>query len=123
MHSVSRFVGIPYEKKNCWDLTVDFYSEILGIDLFHIYSGHTPSRPDTKNLIFSNMGEFHPVLSPEFGDVIILKIFGVESHIAVYLGEGKMLHTSKRLGSVIERTDKWKKMIVGYFRVNVDDKD
>lgn len=115
--NIAKYVGIPYEKKNCWDLTVAFYHEVLNIDLFHIYSGETPSRPETKNLIYSNIGEFEEVSSPEFGDVIIMKILGVESHISVYIGEGRMLHTSKRIGSVIEPIARWKKHIVGFFRV------
>jgi hypothetical protein len=116
----SKFVGIPYEKKNCWDLAVDFYCEMLNIKLFHIYSGPTPSRADTSMLIQSNKGEFREVKDPHFGDLILIKVFGIESHIAVYLGGGKMLHTKKRVGSHLDNVDKWKNQIVGYYRVNND---
>ncbi len=116
--NISSFVGIPYETKNCWDLAVDFYDKILGISLKHIYnSGITPDRFETKNLIFTNMGEVEEVSTPSFGDIIILKIFGVEAHIAICVGEGKMLHTSKASGSVIDRIKKWEKQIVGFYRV------
>jgi cell wall-associated NlpC family hydrolase len=103
---------------NCWDLSVYFYLSEFGIDLKHIHSEKdTPPREETRNLIYSNKGEFEQVVSPEFGDLIVLKVLGIESHIAIYIGNGKMLHTSKRIGSVVERVEKFKKHIFGYFRI------
>lgn len=102
---------------------MDFYKQELDISLFHIYSGTTPTRPETRDLIFSNVGDFEKIENPEFGDIIILKIFGIECHIAVFIGEGKMLHTSNRSGSVIDRVSKWKRQIVGFYRVRKNDKN
>lgn len=109
-------IGVPYENMNCWDIAVSFYSNFFEINLGNIYSGPVPSRPDTEKLISSNKGDFIRVRSPVFGDIVLLKIFGVESHIAICLGEGKMLHTSKSHGSVVERIDRFQKVISGYYR-------
>ena len=108
---------------NCWDLSVKFYSSVLGVSLEGIYSGDTPSRSETRDLIYSNVGKFSKVTDPFFGDIILLKLYGIESHIAVYLGGGKMLHTSKLTGSVVERVEKWEHLIVGYFRIKGQDHD
>ena len=117
-------VGIAYESMNCWDIAVKFYNDILGVSLHNIYSGVTPERSVTKNLIFSNKGDFEETKSPEFGDIIIIRLFGFESHIAIYLGDGLMLHSKMSTGSVIERTEKWAHLIVGYFRIgNTNVKD
>lgn len=119
--SYSHFIGIPYDTMNCWDLSVKFYDEIMGIDLKSIHTDKTtPPRAEVKSLIYSNMGEFKEVTDPKFGDIIIIKMFGIESHIAVYLGNGTFLHTSKSCGSMIERVAKYKKIIVGFFRVKND---
>lgn len=118
----SHLVGVPYESKHCWQLTVDFYKDWKNISLHHIFDGEVPSRPETKDLIYSNVGEFEQVAgAPNFGDIIIMRVLGVESHIAVYVGNGKMLHTSKRVGSVIESVEKWKKIVVGFYRVKKND--
>lgn len=113
----SSLIGIPYEEKNCWDLVVSFYSTILKIELKHYYDGPTPHRDVTKNLIYSNVGEFEKVTSPSFGDIILIKLYGVESHIGVYVENGRMLHSIRGRGSVIELLDRWKTTIVGYYRI------
>lgn len=120
LHHTQEFfslIGIPYDVKNCWDIAVDFYLKILNINLSNIYSGDTPPREVTKELIYTNIGGFERVSVPEFGDIIILKMFGIESHIAIYVGEGKMLHTSQKTGSVIDFISRWERVIVGYYRV------
>ena len=116
----SKLVGVPYADKNCWDIAVEFYKDVLGHDLSSYYSGSTPPREVTKNLIFTNRGEFERVEIPQFGDIVILKLFGIECHIAVFVGRGKMLHTTRTSGSIVDRIDKWKHLVVGYYRVKGD---
>ncbi len=113
----SKFVGISYKELNCWDLAVKFYYEILGIDLRNFYSGPVPDRVSTKNLIYTNIGEFERVERPEFGDIILMKFRGIESHIAIYVGGGKFLHSTVVSGSVIDRVSRWHLLVVGYYRV------
>lgn len=112
----SKFVGIPYEDMNCWDLAVAFYREIMGIELSNIYTGPTPSREATRGHIHANVHDFHKVDAPEFGDIIILKIHGIESHISIFVGRNKMLHTLEKTGSVVDSMIRWEKIIVGYYR-------
>jgi cell wall-associated NlpC family hydrolase len=69
------------------------------------------------------MGDFKKIDEKEiqFGDIILIKIFGVDSHIGVYLGEDRMLHTTLHSGCVIERVLRWKHLISGYYRVEKND--
>lgn len=111
-------IGVAYEEKDCWQIARDFYSKVFGIGLYRIYDGPPQvDREVTKNLIYSSMGEFEKHDIPKFGDLVVLIILGVESHIGVYIGEGRFLHTSKRIGSRIEMTSRWEKSIVGYYRL------
>ena len=115
--SFKELVGVSYEKANCWVPTKEFYRIVFGIELKHYYCDAPETREDIQKLIYSNKGDFERVDgSPEFGDIILIKMFGIESHIAVYIGNGKMLHTAKRTGSLIDRLGKWDKLVVGYFR-------
>ncbi len=118
----SNLVGIPYAKMNCWELAQAFYQQVMNADLKHYYEDDAPPTPQaTETLIYSSIGDFKKVLgTPEFGDIILISILGVESHIAVYVGDGMMLHTSRRMGSVLERTSKWKRCISGYYRLKHD---
>lgn len=111
-------VGIPYSQMNCWDLTREFLRRKFNVSLFH-YFGDTPQdRNITKNLIYSSVGDFDKVEGEwQYGDILTLRLYGIESHIAVYIGGGRMLHTSRKTGSVIEPIEKWKKLICGAYRI------
>lgn len=113
---ITKYIGIPYEEKDCWELAVDFYREHMGLELKHYYGDVRPDREQSKSLIYSNMGEFEKVDTPKLGDILLMKIRGIESHIGVFVGCGRFLHTSKSMGSHLERVDKWKKCIVGFYR-------
>lgn len=113
----SSLVGIPYENMNCWDLAVKFYSDILGLSLHNFWSGPTPHRSMTQNLIYTNKGEFEKVDSPQFGDIILIRLQGYESHIGIYVGDEMMLHSTRGNGSVMERLSRWRNLIVGYYRI------
>jgi cell wall-associated NlpC family hydrolase len=106
---------------DCWQVAQEFYRLVFDIELKHYYQ-ETPKNKDIKsNLIYSNKGDFIKVDSPVFGDLITIKIYGIESHIAVFLGNGKMLHTSDKTGCMIDSLSKWQKMVSGYYRVKNND--
>jgi cell wall-associated NlpC family hydrolase len=116
----SKLIGIPYNKMDCWQVAKEFYKLVFEIELKHYYQ-ETPTNRDLKsNLIYSNKGDFIEVESPQFGDLITIKLYGVECHIAVFLGSGKMLHTSGNTGCIIDSLKKWEKLITGYYRVKND---
>jgi cell wall-associated NlpC family hydrolase len=111
-------IGIPYEEKHCWDLATFFYSSVMGIEISHVFSGpHPGDKEKVAMLIQSNKGKFQEVKVAQFGDLVIIKLFGIENHIAVYLGNGYILHTTKRIGSHIAPLKLWRNTIVGYYRV------
>jgi cell wall-associated NlpC family hydrolase len=116
----SKLIGTPYKEKDCWGIVVEFYRVALGIELNSYYQDIPKDRDIAKNLIYSSMGDFTLVEAKEakFGDILLIKLMGVESHIAVYVGEGKMLHSTLHSGCVIESVSRWKHLIVGYYRVN-----
>jgi cell wall-associated NlpC family hydrolase len=115
---VEHLVGIPYEKADCWRLTQKYYREILGIELKHYFEGPTPEREAAGNLIYTNKGDFKKVEGGiEVGDILLMRIWGVECHVAVYVGEGKILHTMEGTGSNIDRFERWAKMVTGIYRL------
>lgn len=116
-------IGTPYEKQDCFGIVREFYKLSMGMDLKSYYTEIPKTRDVAKALVYSNLGDFIPVEEKDrqFGDLILIKIEGVESHIAVYLGEDKMLHSTLHSGCVVERMERWKKLIVGYYRVDNND--
>lgn len=114
----SRLIGIPYEKKDCWGIVVSFYKTVFDIELNPYYQEIPKTKTEAQTLVHNCLTDFHtvPKEQAKFGDIILVKILGFESHIAVYLGEGKILHTQYKTGCVIDSLSRWEKLVVGFYR-------
>jgi cell wall-associated NlpC family hydrolase len=88
----------------------------MGIELKPYYSETPESKGFAQAMVFSAKKDFEPVSVPEFGDILLMKLLGFESHIGVYLGDGKILHTQFKTGCVIDSFSKWEKILVGCYR-------
>ncbi len=112
----SKLIGVPYSDKDCWGIVVDFYALVFGIRLQPYYSQVPTDRKVTEGLVYSARKDFHQVYDPKFGDIVLMKMLGFESHIGVYLGKGKLLHTQEKTGCVIDSMVKWEKIVIGFYR-------
>jgi cell wall-associated NlpC family hydrolase len=118
MADLAKYIGIPYEKKNCLDLVKDFYRQELGLEIKEYYEGNTPDRREVETLIASNRGDFVKVdrKDARLGDLVIVRLYGIESHIGIFISSQFMLHSARGIGSCIERLKKYESMISGFYR-------
>ena len=116
--NISKLVGRSYDQADCWDTAREFYMLVFQVELKHYYSETPHDRKDIKNLIYTNRGDFEEVIdgSKRYGDILLFKIHGVESHLGVDILNGQFLHSSKKAGSCIDRMERWEKMLVGRYR-------
>lgn len=114
----AKLIGIPYEVLDCWGIVKEFYKLVFDIELKRYYDEIPNNRSTARDLVYTNMGDFAVVEGkPAFGDIMLIRLAGIESHIAVYIGGGKMLHTQKKVGCHIDSVKRWEKLIVNYYRV------
>lgn len=116
MTPISKYIGHSYEKYNCLKLVQEFYRDQFGLEVRNYFEGEVPSREDVENLIVTNKGEFHKVIEPKFGDIVIIKLYGIECHIGVVIDDKHFIHSAKRIGSCMDKFSRYKNMIAGYFR-------
>lgn len=116
-----KYLGRPYEKYNCLDLVKEFYSDYYGLTIKNYFEGEVvPDRRTVESLIISGKGDFEEVKGkPEFGDIVVIKLYGVECHIGVCISSSQFLHSARHIGSHIDRLERYSKMIAGYFRHRV----
>jgi hypothetical protein len=120
------YIGLPYKENgrddtglDCWGLARKFYKQELGIELpsyAELYDGsYDPKLPQTVNYYKDSWTR---VQSPQAGDLCVFNILGEPTHIAVYIGNEKFLHSREGKDSVIERLDnpKWANRLEGYYR-------
>lgn len=99
----------------------EFYKDQFGLDLKHFWEGgEVPGRQEVASLIVTNKGEFVPVTEPKFGDIVIIRLYGVECHMGVYIEGGKFLHAARNIGSLLDRLERYSKMLAGYYRHRVN---
>jgi len=125
---MNEYVGIPYKAGgrdrdgcDCYGLVRLVLRERFGKEMPEYGECISHGADESYRLISDDMplvDAFRPDV-PQAGDVVVLKMRGQPSHIGVYLGGGKMLHTLAEHDSAIESVDgpKWVKRIEGYYRV------
>lgn len=102
-------VGKGYEELTCWELVRYVYRESLNIELPDLSA---EVRPQDRH-------EWLPVKRGEerFPDVLVFREPGGK-HVGVVQRRGRMLHSRRATGVVIERYDgiTWKSRLIGIYR-------
>lgn len=112
-----KYIGRSYESYNCFELVKEFYKDQFGLDLSNYWEGgDVPSRDQVESLIVSNKGDFVRVDTPEFGDIVVIKLYGLECHVGVVVSKTHFLHSARNIGSLMDRLERYSKMNGGYFR-------
>ena len=113
-------IGTPYEEKHCWDIVVAFYKIEFGVELKHAAINPPQQREDIQHLIWSHKGDYRLLTAndpKEFGDIVLMKFRGIESHIGVYVGSGRLLHSMAKVGCVVDLIKRWDNNITGVYRL------
>lgn len=125
LEGYSSLIGIPYSKAHCWDIVKAFYKLEMNVDLNHIATEGIDYLRDKKavqSAIWAYRKDFKRVTGDmAFGDIIIMRIKALESHIGVYVGNNRLLHTLEQTGCVVDLLSRWHNNIVGVYRL--DDKN
>jgi len=103
--NTGKYVGLTYDDLNCWGLVKAIYLDELGIDLPDI-----PIQMDERG----NWVEVE--LEHELDLLLFDTVDG--PHVGLCIGEGRMIHSDKHNGVVIERykRDVWKSRLQAIYR-------
>lgn len=113
---MTKLVGVSYERMDCFDLVKKFYKIAYDSEVFSAI----PSVEDNWErsvLIQANKGKFVEVKTPRYGDIVVIKIHGLECHLGVVVEGNRFLHTTRKTGAVIDQIGRWHKLITGYYRL------
>ena len=124
MIDLSKYIGLPYEKYDCWQLICHFYKNELGITL-PTFEGEYASGYDSKNVRRIYTREMANKIWPKVENgkpynLVVLRINGENWHAGIMVSKKHMLHIQRGCNSVIERFQSafWKNRIYGYYRYN-----
>jgi cell wall-associated NlpC family hydrolase len=113
-----KYIGIPYESLNCYELVRTVYAEECGIDI---------PAPDQDLTAYSSVELARPIVESTWSevpyaertafDVVLFR--GLElAHCGVLIDRHQMLHTRETTGAVIENIGDrfWRPRLKGVYR-------
>jgi cell wall-associated NlpC family hydrolase len=112
----SDLIGIPYLEMDCWQLIVEVYRR-KGITLQKYYDTPPQDKSYVASLIEAGKSNILKVENPLPNDIFTARLLGIECHVGIYLGRGKILHTMAKSNCVVDSLSKWKHRITGFYRV------
>lgn len=112
----SKHIGKSYKELNCWDLVQSLYTELYDLDVHQYYGSDVPGHRECESLIRTSKGKFVKFDKPEPGDIILIKVHGIECHIGMFIGRGRFIHSLKDAGVVIDNISRYSTRITGYYR-------
>ena len=113
--SFSNLIGTPYSQLDCWGVVREFYRIEFGITLKKYYE-ETPTGSEATKTVKAGTEDFVRVETPQFGDIITLKINGILGHVGVFLNGQQFLHTKSNTGCIVDKLPKWINSVEGYYR-------
>lgn len=128
---VKKYIGIPFLSNgrdktacDCYGLLFLIYRIEFDTELPLLLSDYKNACDvkETKEIFKINKpliaGE--KLDAPDIGDVVLLNYQGLPSHIGIYAGDGFILHTTEKSGSVLQKlsSSEIRGRVEGYYRVN-----
>lgn len=128
---MEQFIGVPYVPHgreytgaDCWGILFLYYRDVLCTPV-PAYSAEMEAREfhrvDIGPLIDDERERHWKAVDvPQPGDCILMRAGRHDSHVGIFLGQGRMLHSEGPHPSVIDRIGdmRWRNRISGYYRLN-----
>lgn len=112
MIDVSKYIGKSYKEYTCYGLFRAIQAD-LGYDLPD-YEAGTPCK-NAEKIELELLHKYEKLEQPVEGCGVVIYDCGFPCHIALYIGEGKIIHSKKDTGVVI--TDLSQEKVYGYYGV------
>lgn len=124
---LDNYIGIPFKNRadteksaDCFGLVRLIYKQVLNIKVYKPNSSAFDSKSILKEFLEKVSKNWDEVQSLEKFDVVVMahdpKHPDIIQHFGIYIGNGKMIHTLKGIGSHISNIHEYKYFIKGYYR-------
>lgn len=120
------YIGINYKEKgrdkdglDCWGLVRLIYKEQYQIDLPSFTENYeSDEKQKMEQLLAFGKEGWEKVDTPTIGDVVLLRILGLNVHVGVIVSPNQFIHVREATNTTIERFDTgiWKHRIEGFYR-------
>ena len=112
---VERYIGVPYLEHgrdlagcDCWGLVRLVLAQQWGVDVPSLTSDYEAvSAATTAALIDEQSAAINAekVTDPRPGDIAVIRVVGVPSHVGIVVAPGFVLHVKRGTEALVERLD------------------
>lgn len=124
---IAKYVGIPFENRgcsfngcDCYGLIVLIYKNELGIEIPSFQIDHTKTKTVLEEYKKQVIGNWVKVDEPELYDGIAMAEDPMHpslvQHFGMYIGGGKIIHSTSKTGVIIDSIENIKASIKGIYR-------
>ena len=122
-HWVSKYVGLPFEKYNCWQLMCLIYKNEFNIILpdFSKEYSDAMDREKIKQIYNRELqGRFVKLEEQKLYGFVVLRMSGQPWHCGLVVDQNIMLHTERKVDAVIENFSHklWRARLIGFYEYN-----
>lgn len=115
---LSKFIGIPFKDKDCFQLTREVYQALHNYDMLQTEVKHYESEKIAKAFMDEATKWFN--VPQQKGVIVAIKFDprhpDLVTHFGVMVDNYKMLHTTEKTGSVLENVNKYLPLVEGFYR-------
>lgn len=112
--------GRDWDGWDCWGLVFVAYRELFDATISTLSDDYVPgvSFAELNAVVDTEKQQWIETTKPMVGDVSLFSVSRFQSHVALVIDRGQMIHSRRGIGTVCERLDTigWAKRHAGYFR-------
>lgn len=112
MMNVSKYIGKKFSEYNCYQLFRAIQHE-LGHELPDF--GYGTPKQNAENVELETLRRYKRLEKPVEGCGVVIYDCGLPCHIATYIGEGKIIHSTESTGVII--SDLIEEKVEGFYGV------
>jgi cell wall-associated NlpC family hydrolase len=120
-----KYIGLPYKfggrdaaGLDCLGLVQMFYLDEFGIELpEYLYGEEFKSEQCAQAIERGEFdGNWRRVNDAQYGDLLVYRVMGQPTHVAVDAGNGLLLHAFQGRNTCLEPLEAWAHRLMGRFR-------
>ena len=119
MNKYIKYIGLPFQQLDCFNLVKKIYKEVYNKDILDTSVKHYESDLINQSYL-SEVNNWVEVKTPLEGDIVAIRLDSnyphLVTHFGVMINDKQMIHTTEKTNCVVENSTKYYKLVAGFYR-------
>lgn len=119
MNRYIKYIGLPFQKYDCFNLVKLIYKEVYGKYILSTDVKHYESDLINQSYL-GEVDNWIEVKESLEGDIVAIRLDSnyphLVTHFGVMINDKQMIHTTEKTNCVVENITKYYKLVAGFYR-------